>query len=250
MTGCKEIEKGNLSDELHQGSGGSLAAYRRKVLGSRAGFGYLLRYELAALFCQNLGGGLGYFLRKKMLPSLFQACGKSPIFGRGIVLRKPGHIVLGDNIAIDDDVLLDGCCEGNAAISIGDRVVVSKGCVLQAKTCAFEIGRNCDIGAHTMLSSIGGITLAPSVLIAGNCYIGGGRYHIEDKNSSIMDQGIYSRGAVTIGEGSWIGASSTILDGVSIGRGCVIGAGSLVTTNVPDYSVAMGTPARVVRTRE
>ncbi len=64
MTGSKNIDKENLSQELHRKSGGALGAYRGKVLGSRAGFLQLLRLELAALFCQNLGGGLGYLVRK------------------------------------------------------------------------------------------------------------------------------------------------------------------------------------------
>ncbi len=250
MDGCKKINKGNLSAELHQASGGALTAYRKKVLGSHAGFWHFLGYELAALFCLNLGGGLGYFTRKILLAPLFQLCGKSPIFGKGIVLRKAGHIILGHNIGIDDYVMLDGCCEKEPAIRIGDGVIISKGCVIQAKAGPLEIGDNCDIGAHTILSSISGITLAPSVLIAGNCYIGGGRYHIEDKARPIMDQGLYSRGPISIGEGSWIGASATILDGVAIGKGCIIGAGSLVTADIPDYGVAVGVPARVVRIRE
>ncbi len=250
MTGSKNIDKENLSQELHRKSGGALGAYRGKVLGSRAGFLQLLRLELAALFCQNLGGGLGYLVRKKILAPLFQKCGKSLILGKGIVLRKPGYIEIGDNVAIDDYVMLDGCCEGGTAIRIGDNTIISKGCVIQAKTGPLDIGVHCDIGAHTVISSISGITLAPSVLIAGNCYIGGARYHLEDLNIPIMDQGIYSRGPVSIGEGSWIGASATILDGVTIGKGCVIGAGSLVTADIPAYSVAVGVPARVIRGRE
>jgi acetyltransferase-like isoleucine patch superfamily enzyme len=250
MDGCKKIDKGNLSAELHQSSGGPLAAYRKKVLGSNVGLAHFLRYELAAVFCLNLGGGLGYLIRKILLAPLFQSCGRSPIFGKGIVLRKAGHIILGHSIAIDDYVMLDGCCEGEPAIRIGDRVIISKGCVIQAKTGPLEIEDNCDIGAHTILSSITGITLAPSVLIAGNCYIGGGRYHLEERERPIMVQGLYSRGPISIGEGSWIGASATILDGVTIGRGCVIGAGSLVTADIPDYGVALGVPAKVVRIRE
>ena len=249
MAGFKNIAKENLSAELHQSSGGSLAAYRKKVLGNRAGIGHLLRYELVAVCCSNLGGGLGYAARKMLMAPLFQSCGKSPIFGKGIVLRKPGHIILGHSIAIDDYVMLDGCCEEEPAITVGDRVVISNGCVIQAKTGPLDIGDNCDIGAHTIISSISRIKLAPSVLIAGNCYIGGARYHLEDREIPIMDQGIYSRGPISIGEGTWIGASATILDGVSIGRGCVIGAGSLVTANIPDYSIAVGVPARVIRTR-
>lgn len=250
MAGSKNIAKDNLSNELHQQSDGALAAYRAKVLGDGSGLLQLLRFELSAVLCMNLGGGLGYLLRKKMLSSLFQTCGKSLILGKGIVLRKPGHIRLGNNVAIDDYVMLDGCCEGETAIRIGNKVIISKACVIQAKTGPLKIGDCCDIGAHTIISSISSITLAPSVLIAGNCYIGGARYHMADMEVPVMDQGIYSRGPVSIGEGTWIGASSTILDGVSIGKGCVIGAGSLVTKDVPDFAVAIGVPARVLRYRE
>jgi len=250
MDGYKNIAKENLSAELYKKPGGALVAYRKKVVGSHVGLGHFLRYELAAVCCLGLGGAPGYIARKMLLPPLFQSCGKSPIFGKGIVLRKPGHIVLGNNIAIDDYVMLDGCCEKEPAVIVGDNVIISNGCVIQAKTGLLEIGDNCDIGAHTLISSIGGIILAPSVLIAGHCYIGGGRYHQDDKTTPIMDQGIYSRGPISIGEGAWIGASATILDGVSIGQGAVIGAGSLVTANIPDYSIAVGIPARVVAERE
>lgn len=54
---------------------------------------------------------------------------------------------------------------------------------------------------------------------------------------------------VVIGSGCWIGARVTILGGVKIGKGCVIGASSLVSTDIPDWSVAAGVPARVIRQR-
>ncbi len=246
MDGYKKVDKGNLSAELYQKSGGPLTAYRKKVVGSRVGFGHFLQYEFAALFCLGMGGAPGYIARKIVLGPLFQSCGKRPIFGKGIVIRKPGHIVLGNNIAIDDYVMLDGCCEEEPAMTLGDNVIISNSCIIQAKAGPLIIADNCDIGAHTMISSISGITLAPSVLIAGNCYIGGGRYHHHDTTTPIMDQGIYSRGPISIGEGTWIGASATVLDGVSIGKGSVIGAGSLVTADIPDHSVAIGIPARIV----
>lgn len=250
MAGSKDIAKENLSQVLHRKPGGSLTAYRAKVMGSRPGLLALLRYELAALVCLNLGGGLGYLLRKKMLAPLFMACGRGVILGRALIVRKPGYIVIGDHVALDEGVMLDGGCEGSPALTIGDNTIISKGCIIQAKTGPVVISENCDIGAHTILSSISGLTLDPSVLIAGNCYIGGARYHLNDLNCPIMEQGIYSRGPVRIGAGSWIGASVTILDGVTIGRGCVIGAGSLVAGDIPDYAVAVGVPARVLRRRD
>lgn len=52
---------------------------------------------------------------------------------------------------------------------------------------------------------------------------------------------------VTIGDDCWIGGNVIILPGVTIGKGCTIGAGSVVTKNIPDYSVAIGSPAKVVK---
>lgn len=54
---------------------------------------------------------------------------------------------------------------------------------------------------------------------------------------------------IIIGQGCWIGARATILGGVTIGKGCVIGAGSLVNKNIPDWSVAVGVPAKVIKKR-
>lgn len=246
----QDIRKDTLSGQLHGDTGGMLRRYRTKVLGSRAGFGQFLLYELANVFCVNLGGGAGFFLRKVMLPPLFQSCGNHPIFGKGLIIRKPGFIRLGNNISIDDYTMLDGGAEGGAAIRIGDRVVISRGCLIQAKTGSLEIGEDCDIGAGAVVASAGGIRLEPSVLVAGCCYIGGARYRLNETHTPIMRQGVYSRGEIRIGEGSWIGASAVILDGVAIGRGCVVGAGSVVTEDIPDYGVAVGNPARVVRIRE
>lgn len=53
---------------------------------------------------------------------------------------------------------------------------------------------------------------------------------------------------VTIGDDCWIGGNTTIMPGVTIGKGCTIGAGSVVTRDIPDFSVAIGSPARVVKT--
>jgi len=53
--------------------------------------------------------------------------------------------------------------------------------------------------------------------------------------------------AVRIGDGSWIGHGAVILPGVTIGRHVVVGANSVVTSDIPDFSVAVGSPARVIR---
>ena len=61
-----------------------------------------------------------------------------------------------------------------------------------------------------------------------------------------MDQGIYSKGPIRIGNKAWFGTSVIVLDCVTIGSGAVIGAGSVVTRDVPDYGLVWGNPARLM----
>lgn len=64
----------------------------------------------------------------------------------------------------------------------------------------------------------------------------------------VIDQGITQKGqTVSIGHGSYIGINAVIVGNVKIGKHCVIGANSVVTHNVPDYSVAVGSPAKVIK---
>lgn len=67
------------------------------------------------------------------------------------------------------------------------------------------------------------------------------------KNNSVCD--IYSKGEIIIEDDVWIGSNCVILSGVTIGRGSVIGAGSVVTKNIPKYSIVGGNPAKIIRKR-
>jgi len=64
-----------------------------------------------------------------------------------------------------------------------------------------------------------------------------------------VEQDIFSKGAIIIEDDVWIGANSVILSGVTIGRGSIVAAGSIVTKNVPRYSIVAGVPAKVIKTR-
>jgi len=64
-----------------------------------------------------------------------------------------------------------------------------------------------------------------------------------------IQKDIFSKGDIKISDDVWIGANSVILSGVSIGRGCVIGAGSIVTKDVPAYSIVAGNPAKLIKKR-
>ena len=65
-----------------------------------------------------------------------------------------------------------------------------------------------------------------------------------------LQRPITSRGGITIGKNVWIGENAVILQDITIGDGCIIGAGSIVTKDIPAYSVAVGNPARVIKQLE
>lgn len=244
----KAIHKTPLSEQLSSGGGSALDRYRQKAAGSVSLF-RLLQYEIGMTFFSGLGGGIGYVLRKLFLGPLFRQVGEGLILGKGITLRHPGKIQMGQNVAIDDYVMLDASGAGEEGLQIDDHVIISRNCVVQGKTGYVRLGRKTDIGCNTMITSASGISIGAHVLIGGNCYIGGGRYFTEKLDVPMMEQGVFSKGPVVIEDDVWLGANVTVLDGVHIGKGSIVGAGAVVTKDLPQYSVATGVPAKVISRR-
>jgi acetyltransferase-like isoleucine patch superfamily enzyme len=108
-----------------------------------------------------------------------------------------------------------------------------------------EVGRKVYVGVYCCL---GAITLEDDVLIGSHVSIanGGAQHGIDRIDVPIREQqGVWPR--VTVGRDSWIGDRAVVL--ADVGQGCVVGAGSVVTRPLPDYAVAVGVPARVIRYR-
>lgn len=110
------------------------------------------------------------------------------------------------------------------------------------------IGNNVCIGDYDRFACCNEIVIEDDVLFAAYVHISDHSHRYEDTEARIADQGVVSRGGVRIGRGTWVGIRAEILPGVHVGEHCVIGAGAIVTRDVPDYSVAVGNPARVIRT--
>ena len=224
------------------------AQYRDLVLGAEAGWGMLAYYELIVALTGGLPGALGLALRAALYRPLFAGFGRGVVLGRGLVLRHPARIAIADGVLIDDDCVLDarGCVAG---LSLGEGALVSRGTILSCKEGPIAVGSRANFGWRCVVSSVGGVEIEEQVLFAGGCYVGGGRYHLDDRSRSIASQGSYSKGPVRIGRGSWIGAHAVILDGVSIGAGVVVAAGAVVADDVPAFVVVGGVPAKIIRER-
>jgi acetyltransferase-like isoleucine patch superfamily enzyme len=247
MKSKENIKKVALEEQLY-GGGSAFSRYRVKAVGELSWGGFVL-YEAFALLLADLGGALGYVLRKMAAKHLLRSAGTGLILGRGLILRHPGKISIGHRVAIDDHCFIDGSGSGEIGVVLGDGVILSRNCIVLGKKGYVVLQDRVDVGCSCVFASASGIRVGAATIIAANCYIGGSRYFHEDLQAPIMDQGAYSRGEIAIGEGCWLGAGAIVLDGVRLGKGVIVGAGAVVTKDAPDYAVLVGSPARIMRMR-
>ena len=135
------------------------------------------------------------------------------------------NTMIGSHVALSAGMIPGQECLTNPVVRIGDRCL---------------IGRGSGIVGHL------GIDIGNDVWTGHHVYITDQNHGYEDISRPISQQSQPER-AVVIGDGSWLGYGAVVLPGVTIGKHVVIGANAVVTHDIPDYSVAVGSPARVVR---
>lgn len=142
--------------------------------------------------------------------------------------------------------------EGGKRIFIGDNVLVNYKSWLASSSetgytdCALILEDGCTIGNYNHIYATRSIVLHKNVLTADKVYITDNIHGYEEINVPIIRQPIVQKGKVEIGEGSWLGENVCVI-GAKIGKHCVIGANSVVTKDIPDYCVAVGSPARIIK---
>jgi lipopolysaccharide O-acetyltransferase len=109
------------------------------------------------------------------------------------------------------------------------------------------IGPYAGIGMGASISAARKVVIGEHVLLARNVYISDHNHAFEDIGVPIMHQGMNGVAPVSIGRNTWLGQNVVVLPGATIGEHCVIGANSVVNSSIPDFSVAVGAPARVVK---
>jgi acetyltransferase-like isoleucine patch superfamily enzyme len=108
------------------------------------------------------------------------------------------------------------------------------------------IGDRCLIGRNSSIVGHLSITIEDDVFFGPNVYVTDQNHGVDKLDVPIGRQSELEQ-PVVIGEGSWLGTNSVVLPGVTIGRHVAVGAGSVVTSDLPDNAVAVGVPARVLR---
>jgi acetyltransferase-like isoleucine patch superfamily enzyme len=134
------------------------------------------------------------------------------------------------------------------SVLVRDGVILSDGVVVATYGGAIEIGAGVYVGPYCVLYGHGGLAIGRNTMIGAHTVIVPANHGFARVDVPMNAQPL-TREGIEIGEDVWIGAGCRVLDGVRIGDGAVIGAGAVVTRDIDAHAVAMGVPARVVRSR-
>jgi len=188
-------------------------------------------------------------MKTLLIKSCFQSVGKNLDIDPTLYFDYPEKIVLEDNVQLRRGVMLIGRSKHKIGIYLGENSHIKENAYLDAYGGKILVGKWSVIGHGCIIAGHGGLTIGDYTGIGGLTYIIPANHIFVDKNNPIRFQGETKKG-INIGKDVWIGCSSTILDGVTIGDHSVIGAGSVVTGDIPSWSIACGVPAKVIKKRK
>jgi len=156
-------------------------------------------------------------------------------------------IQIGSKSKIMHYSFLDAAKDGKIILS--DHVSISHFCQLQARGGSIRIGKKSELNVYALILTGGGdIEIGQNVLIGPRVNIIGYQHSFNNIKTPIREQP-YNIKPIKIEDDVWIGASSTIMPGVTIGKGAIIGSGSVVTKDIAPYSINVGSPAKKIRSR-
>jgi lipopolysaccharide O-acetyltransferase len=118
---------------------------------------------------------------------------------------------------------------------------------LHSEFGSLSIGDGTSIEPNVHIAAAADMVIGSNVVLASSVYISDHDHGYQDVERSPLDQPLVVQ-PVTIEDNVWIGERGVVLKGVTIGHHSIVGANSVVTRSIPPYSIAVGSPARVVRT--
>ena len=159
-------------------------------------------------------------------------------FGERSVICFPVTALYGEEfVDIGDGCIIGPSCSLSAGVAPGHDISPSPG---------VRIGNGVLLGRGSGIVAHSSVEIGDDVFTGHHVYITDANHGYEDTSLPIGRQFAASR-AVRVGSGSWLGHGTVVLPGADIGRNVAVGAGSVVTGALPDFSVAVGNPARVIR---
>jgi acetyltransferase-like isoleucine patch superfamily enzyme len=143
-------------------------------------------------------------------------------------------------------------------VSVGYSSLIQGNIITECEDSTVRIGNNVFIGGGTLLDCVNSITVEDDVLISYGCIFADSDNHSVSYSIRKKDLADWQNGQqhdwqttlnspIKLSKGVWVGARAIVLKGVEIGEGAVVGAGSVVTKDVPPWTIVAGNPARIIR---
>tara|TARA_B110001450_G_scaffold218812_1_gene213474 strand:- start:20910 stop:21482 length:573 start_codon:yes stop_codon:yes gene_type:complete len=161
--------------------------------------------------------------------SRFSSWGGGTTLGFGAKLDGPQFVRVGSGVSVGSQAWLnakDDRGDGLPTLSIGDGTY---------------------IGRFVQINAWRSVAIGSNVLIGDRVFITDAEHNFAATNTPICLQGDSFRGAVSLLDGCWIGIGAVILPGVTVGRNSVVAANTVVTKDVPDFTVVGGAPAKIIQ---
>ena len=175
------------------------------------------------------------------------------LVGKGVTVTHGNHIRCGRNVKFEDYAEIHGLC--SEGLTFGDNVTISRGVMIRPSSYyggdlgkGLVMGDHSSIGPYGYVGCSGKITIGSNVMLGPKCSLFAENHVFENTDATIKEQGVKQKG-ITIEDDCWIGSNTIILDGVTIGKGSVIAAGSVVSKDVPAYSVLIQKKPTEIRER-
>jgi len=242
------LQHKTVTDSLSKESESMLKKYQGIYVGDGSILN-LIKYEILTTFFSPIPGAVGFFLRKMFYKKLFGHIGSGAILGPYLTLRCPGQVQIGNGFIADGNVVLDAKGD-DSAIELGDAVFLAKNTIFSCASATIKLGNEVSVGPHCYIRASRAPVILGSYITSGaHTAIISGNPGYARRDIPMMKQEGEAKGII-IGDDVWMGVGVRIIDGVTIGDGCIIGAGAVVTKDIPDYSIAVGVPAKVVGNRE
>jgi acetyltransferase-like isoleucine patch superfamily enzyme len=137
---------------------------------------------------------------------------------------------------------------GEGRLEIGKQVLFEPGVWITAPDRArVRIGGGTFLNQGVMIAAVELVEIGEHCMLANGCLVTDGAHRFDDPDRPVPWQGFTTKGPTRLGANVWLGANVVVTSGVTIGERCVIGANSVVTRDIPAFSVAAGSPAKVLR---
>ncbi len=168
------------------------------------------------------------FILKPYYQSILGQLGNKSIIPPSTKLDKPNNIYIGNRV------------------SIGRMAWLAANPLTGKSTCSLSVGDGVYLGNFAHIYCTSKIEIGKNVLIADRIYITDNLHSYTDINTPIINQPIIQIAEVYIGDGAWIGENVCII-GANVGKQSVVGSNSVLTKSIPDYCVAVGSPAKIIK---